>query len=128
MNTRGNKQNLEDQTILIVEDDFSSYLYLNTILTKHKANTIHAMNGAKAIEICKNNEVDLVLMDIQLPEMDGYTATKKIKHFRKNLPIIAQTAHVLEEDKTKSLNAGCDDYISKPINKNELMEKVIKYI
>ncbi len=128
MNIQGNKLRLEHQTILIVEDDFSSYLYLNTILTKHKANIIHAMSGVQAVEICKKNEVDLVLMDIQLPEMDGYTATQKIKHFRKNLPIIAQTAHVLEEDKIKSLNAGCDDYISKPINKNELMEKVLKYI
>jgi hypothetical protein len=128
MNTEGDKFNLEHHTILIVEDDFSSYLYLNTILTKHKANTIHAVDGLKAIEICKNNDIDLVLMDIQLPEMDGYTATQKIKSFRKNIPIIAQTAHVLEEDKTKSINAGCDDYISKPINKSELMEKMTKYI
>jgi PAS domain S-box-containing protein len=120
--------NWRGQTILIVEDDYSSFLFLKAVIKKTNAEIIHAIDGAKAIEICKSNDIDLVLMDIQLPKMDGYTATKKIKNFRKNLPIIAQTAHVLEEDRAKSLKAGCDDYISKPIDKNKLLKVLNKYL
>lgn len=120
--------NWNNQTILIVEDDYSSFLFLQAVLKKTKANIVRATDGHKAIEICKNQHIDLVLMDLQIPNMDGYEATKKIKEFRKNIPIIAQTAHVLEEDKNKSIKAGCDDYIPKPIDKNKLLEILDKYL
>ncbi len=121
--------NWEGQTILIVEDDYSSFRFLEAVLKRTKATILHAVDGEDAIEICKTHPaIDLVLMDIQLPKVDGYTVTKKIKEFRKNLPVVAQTAHALEEDRTKSLKAGCDDYISKPINKNELLIILDKYL
>jgi len=121
--------NWQDQDILIVEDDYSSYRFLEAIISKTSARIHHAVDGKRAIDFCKKNpSVDLVLMDIQLPIMDGYKATKEIKKLRKNLPVIAQTAHALEEDKSKSLKAGCDDYIAKPINKNNLLNIINKYL
>ena len=73
-------------------------------------------------------DIDLVLMDIQLPEMSGYDATRLIKGIRKELPIIAQTANAMAEDKEKCLEVGCVDYISKPININILFSKIDKYL
>lgn len=131
-NTDPNKKtpsyNWENQTILIVEDDLSSYRLLEALFRRTKVNIIHAQAGEEAVEKCKNNPgIDLVLMDIQLPKMDGYEATKKIKSYRRNLPVIAQTAHAMEEDKVACHKAGCDDYMSKPINKNQLLEMISKF-
>lgn len=116
----------EDKTILIVEDDVSSLEFLKIILEKSKINILSAINGVEAIKCCKSNDgIDLVLMDINMPVMDGYIATRKIKKFRPNLPIIAQTAYAIFGDREKALAAGCDDYISKPIKK-EILHKIIK--
>jgi len=118
-----------NKTILVVEDVLSNYLFIKTVINKTKAKILYADNGEKAIEICRNNrEVDIVLMDINLPDLSGYTATKEIKKFRKDLPIIAQTAYALSEDKEKSKQAGCDDYIPKPFRVNELLEKISDYL
>ena len=114
------------KTILIVEDDKSSKEYLEVIIKSFGINKIiWAKNGDEAIKLCKENStIDLILMDINMPIMNGYEATKAIKAFKPDLPIIAQTAYALSGDREKSLNAGCDDYITKPIKKAELLEKI----
>ncbi len=118
---------LSGKTILVVEDDFISYQYLESILHEANISIIHVKNGEDALEVCQmNTKIDLVLMDMQLPFMNGYETTKKIKLFRKNLPIIAQTANVMPEDKIKCFEAGCDDFIGKPIDPDELMTLVSK--
>ncbi len=117
------------KTVLIVEDMQSSYEYLHVVLTKLGLKTLWAENGKIAIEICKkNNEIDLVLMDINMPVMNGFDATKTIKKIKPNLPIIAQTAYAIQGDTEKSLEAGCNDYISKPIRKGALISLLKKYI
>ena len=114
-----------NKTILIVEDSQISYELLTKFLKDTKVNILHAPDGEKAVEICKKDEnIDLILMDIQLPVLDGLEATSQIKEFRPNLPIIAQTANAMEEDKPNILAAGCDDYIAKPIDRTDLLEKI----
>ncbi|WP_438712525.1 response regulator [Aquimarina muelleri] len=119
------------QVILIVEDGEINFLYLKTILhtmKEFKFVIYRAENGKEAIEICKKNEgIDLILMDIRMPIMDGYTATKKIKKMRPELPIVAQTAYSTEEDVQKALDAGCDDFVSKPIDRKILRPIIDKY-
>ena len=118
-----------DKNILIVEDAQISYELLTKFLKDTKVTFIHAENGEEAIELCKNNHtIDLVLMDIQLPMMDGLEATRRIKESNHNLPIIAQTANAMNEDRKNIIDAGCDDYISKPINKYDLLEKISKFM
>jgi len=120
---------IEEQTFLIVDDDETSFDYLEIALKKPGVNILWAKNGKKAIEYCKERpDITLVLMDINMRVMDGYKATKEIKKFRPQLPIIAQTALALAGDREKTLKAGCDDYISKPINIENLVEKIEKLI
>ncbi len=119
------KINLSEKTILIVEDDDSSYEYIHAVIGMHKMKDIRAENGQKAVELCqKNAEIDLVLMDINMPVLNGYDASMQIKKLRPELPIIAQTAYAIAGDREKSLDAGCDEYISKPIKKDELITKI----
>lgn len=116
---------IKNKNILIVEDDEASYEFLKTVLVKSGFTLLWAKNGEEAIHLCKEkSEIDLVLMDIDMPIMNGYEATKVIKKFRPKLPIIAQTAYAIIGDREKSIEAGCSDYISKPINRNMLLEKV----
>ncbi len=118
-----------NKTILIVEDAIVSYELIRKFLKNTKAKFLHVADGEQAVDLCrKNNNIDLVLMDIQLPIMDGLEATSRIKEFRPDLPIIAQTANTMNDDKPNILNAGCDDYVSKPINRQELYEKIDRYI
>jgi PAS domain S-box-containing protein len=115
--------------ILIVEDDETSFLYLKTVLKLGKIEWVHATDGLQAIEMCrKNPKIGLVLMDIKLPGINGLEATRKIKAFRPDLPIIAQTAHAFTSDKKAASQAGCDDFITKPIPKNELLKIVTKHL
>ncbi len=132
-NTEKNRQhkqaptsyNWSNRTFLIVEDDKVNYKFLESVFGKTEAKIYHADNGLKAIEICTQHpEIDIVLMDIQLPEMNGMDATRHIKQIRKELPIIAQTANAYAEDKDKCIEAGCIDYVSKPININLLFGKI----
>ncbi len=120
---------IEHLNLLIVEDDVVSSYFLETILEDDfkKINTVE--NGIEAIEYCKNNqEIDLVLMDIKMPVMNGYDATKEIRKFNKDLLIIAQTAYAMQGDKEKAIEAGCNDYIVKPINKELLLKTINKLI
>jgi CheY-like chemotaxis protein len=87
---------------------------------------LHAWNGLEAVEICKlNPQIDLALMDIKMPVMDGYNATKQIKEFMPGLPIIAQTAYSTEADMAKAISCGCCDFISKPFKQDLLISKII---
>lgn len=133
MNVKGSidkKNNFANKTILVVEDDVASSEYLKVVLRNLGINNISlANNGEMAIKQCKENPaIDLVLMDINMPVMGGYDATKAIKAFRPDLPIIAQTAYALAGDREKSLEARCDDYITKPVKKAELLEKIEKFL
>ncbi|QGY44096.1 PAS domain S-box protein [Maribellus comscasis] len=115
--------------VLVVEDDESSYYYLKTVLEKTGVNIVRAANGKEAVDICmSDSNIKMVLMDINLPIMNGYEATKIIKSHLPQMPIIAQTAYAVSGDKEKALKAGCDDYLSKPIQINYLIEKMEKYL
>lgn len=119
------KYNWNGKRVLIVEDDEMSYIYLKEVLKSTKIDIIHAKDGKEAIEMAKaNTNINIVLMDIKLPEMDGFEATKRIKEIREYLPIIAQTAYAMSDDYNKSLQIGCDDYISKPINRRKLLQSM----
>jgi len=123
------KKLLSDKTILIVEDENSNYLLLDKLLTLENVNTIWAKNGEESIEKFKENEnIDLILMDLKMPVMDGYEATRKIKQLSKNLPIIALTAYTESESIEKALSKGFDDYLEKPIKRNELFERIGVYM
>lgn len=117
---------LKGKKILIVEDDLSSRLYLNKILEKTGVIILNAGDGQDAVNVTLNNpDIDIVLMDIQLPVMDGYLAMSKIREIRKDIIIIAQTAYALLGDKEKILKAGFNDYVIKPILSQNLVEKLI---
>ncbi len=122
-NMKTKKQN----TILIVEDEEVNFIYIETLLEYFETNMIvlHASDGKQAVDLCKErSDIDFILMDLKMPVMNGYEATKKIKKIRPNTPIIAQTAYSTPEEKQKALSAGCDDFISKPISK-EIFSKII---
>lgn len=120
---------LSGKKILVVEDVDTNYFYISSLLEKLNGNIIRAINGLIAVDICKNDpSVNLVLMDIELPVMDGYTATREIKKIRPELPVIAQTAFAMMGEREKSIEAGCDDYIAKPIRKEILLDVISKFI
>ena len=120
--------NWENKRILIVEDDDQSFIFFEKVLKRTLAKIVRTNNGKDAIELCNQSNFDLVLMDIQLPGMDGYKTTEKIKKIHPDLPVIAQTAYALAGEKKRSITAGCDDYISKPVNIQKLLELVDKHI
>ncbi|MBN2347477.1 MAG: PAS domain S-box protein [Bacteroidales bacterium] len=114
--------------ILIAEDEEVNYLFLEEILLKFNSRIYHAKDGKEAVDIFKKNpDIQIILMDIKMPVMDGYKALKIIKKISPETIVIAQTAYAMTEDRKKALSAGCDDYIAKPINKDELVLLFIKY-
>ncbi len=114
--------------ILIAEDDKVSEMLIDKTLKTFGKEIIKARTGVEAIEACqKNPDIDLVMMDIRMPDMGGYDATRQIRKFNKEVVIIAQTAHGLYGDREKAIEAGCNDYIAKPINKAELLLLIQKY-
>lgn len=118
-----------DKTILIAEDDPANLMLLKKALEKTHADIIHADNGKDAVKLFRTNpDIDAILMDIRMPIMDGIEATSQIKQIDKDIPIIVQTAFTMSSEKEKSFKAGCDDYISKPINIKELFATISKYI
>ena len=128
----GNTASVEPETrplVLIAEDDQINILLLVTMLNKTRANVWHVENGLMAVECCRQHpEVSLVLMDLKMPEMDGFEATRQIKSFRPGLPIIAVTAFAMPGDRDRAINAGCDDYMSKPFSSTDLKNKLKDYI
>jgi PAS domain S-box-containing protein len=118
-----------NKTILIAEDVDSNFYLLKTLLKRTKINIIWVNNGEKAVkEINTNKNIDIILMDIQMPIMNGFEATEIIKNKFRDIPILAVTAFALEGDRDKIIQAGCDDYISKPIKSAELIAKINIYI
>ena len=123
------ERNMLDKVILVVEDEGNNFSYLYEVLQRTGAEVIHAENGLEAVAFCQSrNDIDLILMDIQLPEMNGLEATIEIRKFNKEIPIIAQTAFAESSDKYKALDSGCNDYVSKPISRLLLLEKIEQYI
>jgi signal transduction histidine kinase len=117
-----------DKVVLIVEDEEVNGLFLEAIFQETGAQTLYAKNGVQAIELCKSiNKIDLILMDIRMPVMNGIKATQEIRKINRKIPIIAQTALALEEDRQNCLLAGCNDTIIKPIEVEELLRIVNKY-
>lgn len=123
-----NVANIQDLKVLIAEDDNTSALLLTTYLKPNAKAILVANNGEKAVELCRNNpDLDLIMMDIQMPVMNGFNATKAIREFNSDVVIIAQTAFGLSGDRDKAIDAGCSDYISKPIKKDDLNNLLRKY-
>jgi PAS domain S-box-containing protein len=119
---------IKNLKILIVEDDEISYSFLTRVLQKISHEVLHAITGVQAVEACRNNpDLDLVLMDIRMPNMDGNEATRQIRQFNKDVIIIAQTAFAFSGDREKAIEAGCNNYITKPINYILLKELINKY-
>ena len=114
----------ELKTILVAEDEDLNYIFIKEILYSHKIRLIRAMNGKEAVDISKTEKIDLILMDIKMPVMDGLEATKKIRTFNDKIPIIAQTAFATDADKKNVFASGCNDFISKPFTKELLLSKV----
>jgi CheY-like chemotaxis protein len=113
--------------ILIIEDDEDSRFLLKYYLKDLNFDVIEASNGQEGIDIAFTKEPDIILLDIMMPVMDGYTASKEIRKKLKDIPIIALTANSVENEKDKSINAGCTDFIEKPIDLNQLAEVINKY-
>jgi len=115
-------------TILIAEDVDFSFLYMEAVLRRTGVKIIWTQNGKDAVEIAKTNlEIDLVLMDMYMPVMDGFEATALISELRPGLPIIAQTAFCLPEDIKKCYAAGCIGHLAKPIRKEQLINTLAEY-
>jgi PAS domain S-box-containing protein len=123
------KYNWQNITILIAEDDLNSYNFLREVLKKTNARILHAPDGVKAVEMVKSgNNIDLVLMDIDLPEMNGLEATRLIKKLNHRLPVIAQTAFAMAGDKEKMRESGCDDYVPKPVNISDILAVINHFL
>lgn len=114
--------------VLVAEDDSISSYLIEKILKQFNCSITHAKNGSEVVELCKQNpEIDLILMDVKMPYIDGLEATKQIREFNKDIIIVAQTAFSLIGDKEKALEAGCNEHISKPIEQEKLMTIINKY-
>lgn len=123
------KVDLSKYRILVAEDTESNFKLIEQMLKRTKVEIIWAVDGVEAVEFCKSSEkIDLILMDMKMPNMNGYEATQEIKKLKKNIPIIAQTAYALQDDESKAFTNGCDDYIAKPIRSRELMDCIHKHL
>jgi PAS domain S-box-containing protein len=114
--------------ILIAEDENYNFLLIGELLANSKIELIRAENGLQAVNICRNrNDLDLVLMDIKMPVMDGIEATRQIKRMKPSIPVIALTAYAHDTDKKRLMECGCDDYLSKPLKQNSFFEMIRRY-
>lgn len=132
MEFRGNERKTSsplwhDKLLLVVEDEEHNFAYIQEILNRTRIGILRAETGLEAIEVFTANKVDLVLMDIKLPDMDGYSATREIKKINPDTPVIAQTAYAMLQERDKCIKAGCDDYISKPFTPTMLISLISKY-
>lgn len=117
------------RTFLVVEDTVSNKALIDTYLRRSGANLIFAYTGLEAVEAVQNEKnIELVLMDIRLPEMNGLTATRIIKQLRPDLPLIAQTAYAMDNDRKACLAAGCDGFLPKPYRKADLIKIIQNYL
>jgi two-component system cell cycle response regulator DivK len=119
---------LVGKTILIAEDELLNYKLLETLLKKTGAKVLWAKNGQEAVEAVSSKKVDLIFMDIKMPKMNGYEATRAIKKFDNSIPIIAQTAFAFANEKKYILQSGCDMYLTKPIDHKEIYDVVNRFL
>lgn len=118
-----------DKSILIADDEITNYIIIEKLLAKTNIKIFHAENGEEAVSIFKANpEIDIILMDIRMPEMGGLEATKYIRSVNRNISIIAFTAYALSDDEAIALEFGCDDYISKPVRPEFLLKKINEHL
>lgn len=126
---KGKDYNWSGKTILIAEDTDCSFLYLKTILRHTLASILWAASGQEAInQVREHKEIDIILMDINMPGISGFEATVAIHSIRPDLPVIAQTAYVNDNEVELCFASGCIDYISKPIDKHLLLEKLSVFL
>ena len=129
MNENNNLTNPANIKILIAEDEDSNYRYIEKLLSKVGYTLLRAKNGYEAVEFARAyDDIDLILMDIKMPVKNGVEATREIRLFKPNLPIIATTAFAIPGDREVFLKAGCDDYIPKPLKSDVLIEMVNKFV
>lgn len=121
------KEGIEMQKVILVAEDVQSNFSLVSSLLKDRCKLLHAANGLEAVETVKNQHVDMVLMDMKMPIMDGRIATAEIRKFNNRIPIVALTAHAFDTDRVAALEAGCDDYLVKPINGAKLMQALKEF-
>jgi len=115
--------------ILVAEDDEINFLLIDIFLKRTGANVLHAWNGVQVVDMINNlKDISLILMDIKMPIMNGFDATKQVLKINPEMKVIAQTAYALGEDKYKCYDAGCIDFIAKPIRMNKLFEVLSKYL
>ncbi len=115
--------------IIVAEDEEYNFALIRIIFEKEGMNILWAKNGEEAIEILNKNEtIDLILMDIKMPVMNGLDATRIIKKINNNIPVIALTAYALPEDRAICMDAGCDEFITKPINRADLIKTAYKWL
>ena len=128
MPDRGSDNSVVKLNILITEDDETSEQLISLAVKKMAKKTLKVKTGKEAVEICRTNpDLDLILMDIQMPGMNGYEATRQIRQFNKEIIIIAQTAYGLFGDREKAIESGCNDFVTKPINISALKETIRKH-
>ena len=118
------------QKILVVEDQEDNRIILRDLLTSAGFDVIEALNGQDGVDLAETERPDLILMDIQLPVLDGYEATRRIKAnpSLSSIPIIAVTSYALSGDEAKAMAAGCDGYVTKPFRSRDLLEKVREFL
>ncbi len=116
--------------ILIAEDEIMNYLYLEEVLRETFAEVIWCKNGQEAVEkvIAEKTPFNIILMDVKMPIMNGYEATKIIKKYKPEIPIIIQTAYAMQNEKNKGYEAGCDEYLEKPIKQDRLLTTISKFL
>jgi signal transduction histidine kinase len=119
----------EGKKILIVEDDENNYSYIEKILISTKVSILHAWNGKEAVDLLRrHSDISLILMDLKMPVMDGIEATRVIKRIKPEIPVIAQTALAFDDDRPKAFDAGCDGYITKPFQRDGLLEMISRFL
>ncbi len=119
---------MKNTTILVAEDDELSFSLLQIILSKENFKLIHTRNGEDTVRALQENpSISLILMDIQMPGMDGLEATRKIRHFNKTIPITAQSAHYFHNERENAIKKGCNNFITKPINRDDLLALIQNY-
>lgn len=120
---------MEQKTVLIAEDDEDNFFFLKVSIRSENFKIIRARNGREAVEVLKiNPEVRLILMDLKMPDMDGFEATRIIKQLRPDLPIVAVTAYAMTGDEIKTYEAGCDGYLSKPFTREQILDTIYQFL
>jgi len=130
MNQNDERQkNWQNHSLLIAEDEDSNFKYLQIVLRQTQIQIHRARNGLEVLQLLEDHPgIDLILMDIKMPEMDGLEATRKIRTFNNDIPIVALTAYAMSDDREISLEAGCNDYISKPVRRSRIFSVLSRYL